>query len=126
MKRLLLIVSIGFLIQACEDAPIEDGVICTAEFRTLGVTVTGGQFDDFYTVRKTDNDTIRHSPTIGGSLGDFYPILDDSYQPKLENDQDTFTFHGFLSGELLVKEDYVIKADECHIELVSGNTEIQL
>ncbi|MEP5613598.1 MAG: hypothetical protein ABJP45_15205 [Cyclobacteriaceae bacterium] len=126
MKKWIVITCITIAIQSCSNSDDDQPVVCTEEFRTVGVTVTGGQFDNFYTVRKTTNDTIRHNPIIGGTLADFYPILDDNYQAQLANSEDTFTFHGFLANQLLLKEDYIIKADQCHIELVSGQTEIEL
>ena len=126
MKKWLTIIALGILIQSCRDSTLDEGVLCTEEFRIISVKITGGQFDEFYTVRKANNDTIRLNPFNGGSFEDFYPVLDDSYHSKLKNDQDTFTFHGFLESQLLIKEDYIIKADQCHIELVNGKTEIQL
>ncbi|MEP1095630.1 MAG: hypothetical protein ABJG78_11005 [Cyclobacteriaceae bacterium] len=126
MKKWITIVFVTLVVQSCSNSDNDQSIVCTEEFRTVGVTIIGGQLNNFYTVRKTTNDTIRHNPIIGGSIADFYPILDDSYLPKLTKNEDTFTFHGFLDSQLLIKEDYVIKADQCHIELVSGRTEIEL
>ncbi|MEM6631577.1 MAG: hypothetical protein AAF694_17990 [Bacteroidota bacterium] len=94
-----------------------DPIICTDEFRTIGLEIEGGELDEFYTIRKSTNDTIQVDFPVFETL---YPVLDDSYQEELEGQVDEFEFVGFRESEELVRELFVIKADECHIEKVSG------
>jgi len=127
MKKLITPLITIILIQSCHlwgeapDAPR----ICTEEFRTITVTITGGTLDDFYTIRKSTEETIRYSKE-DGLTENYYPILDDSYQSKFANSQETFQFIGILNETIVVDEEYVIAADFCHINLVSGKTEIDL
>ena len=125
MTKWLILAAIFIVVQSCDSDP-DESIVCTEEFRTIGVNITGVDLTAFYTVRTSTEDTIRLQKFGTDLLSDFYPILDDSYLPKLENDQDTFVFYGFESGAITpkVEEQYVIKADQCHIELVSGKTEI--
>lgn len=95
------------------------------EFRTIGIQVNGNTLDTCYTVRLTNNDTIW--PNTQMVLYDhLYPVLTDMYQPHLVNQLDSFRFCGYLQGMKVVDEIFKIKADECHIDYVSGKTEVTL
>ncbi|MET7257834.1 hypothetical protein [Dyadobacter fermentans] len=103
----------------CNDDQPQRGVNCTEEFRSTTLYVPGASLTESFTIRLSNSDTIR----IKGN-GDFhqgyYVVLDDNYQPKLENQQDNFRFIGKRGNEVVVKENYVFKADQCHITKVSG------
>jgi len=102
-------------------------VICTEIFNMVMVKVNGPEgvppsFDDVYTLRHKNHEIIRTEP-IPGSEGRF-TVLDDNYQKKLANQQDTFTFIAIKNGKMVIEEPYVISADCCHIKKVSGKDEI--
>lgn len=118
---ILIVVSILIIISCTKD----EEVICTMEYRYISIDVKGGILDDFYTIRKYTGDTIRNEKdNIIGSNS--YIILSDNYQNKIKNKEEIFIFKGYITDSLVVNEQYVIKADECHINYVSGKKEINL
>ena len=118
---ILMVVSILILISCTKD----EEVICTMEYRYISIDVKGGILDDFYTIRKYTGDTIRNEKDniIGNNS---YIILSDNYQNKIKNKEEIFIFKGYITDSLVVNEQFIIKADECHINYVSGKKEINL
>ena len=118
---ILIVVSILILISCTKD----EEVICTMEYRYISIDVKGGILDDFYTIRKYTGDTIRNEKDniIGNNS---YIILSDNYQNKIKNKEEIFIFKGYITDSLVVNEQFIIKADECHIDYVSGKKEINL
>jgi hypothetical protein len=123
LKTLLFLFLLTTLLYACEDEENEQPVNCTEEFRTELLHVPGEPLIEAYTIRLSNLDTIRH---LGYSemMPGYYMVLNDSYLPKLKNQQDTFRFIGKRDGRVVVREDYVFKADQCHITKVSGKQEL--
>lgn len=118
---ILIVVSILIIISCTKD----EEVICTMEYRYISIDVKGGILDDFYTIRKYTGDTIRYEKdNILGNNS--YIILSDNYQNKIKNKEEIFIFKGYITDSLVMNEQYVIKADECHIDYVSGKKEINL
>ena len=118
---ILMVVSILILISCTKD----EEVICTMEYRYISIDVKGGILDDFYTIRKYTGDTIRYEKdNILGNNS--YIILSDNYQNKIKNKEEIFIFKGYITDSLVVNEQFIIKADECHIDYVSGKKEINL
>jgi hypothetical protein len=118
---ILIVVSILILISCTKD----EEVICTMEYRYISIDVKGGILDDFYTIRKYTGDTIRNEKD-NIIVNNSYIILSDNYQNKIKNKEEIFIFKGYITDSLVVNEQYVIKADECHINYVSGKKEINL
>jgi len=98
--------------------------MCTMEFRTIGVTINGANLDEAFTIR------VKNGDTLGFNQGDFganyFVVLDDSFQKELERKSEPFRFVGMENGVIKVNESFVIKADECHIDKVSGPELINL
>ncbi|MEL6537819.1 MAG: hypothetical protein AAFQ98_20530 [Bacteroidota bacterium] len=92
-------------------------VACTEEFRSVTIELTGGDPDDFYTLRSSNRDTLRFPNEFPGDL---YTVIDDSWQEELEGSEEEFVFEAIVNGTVVVKETYVIEADLCHINKVSG------
>lgn len=99
-----------------------DPISCTEEFRSVSVEVIGGPLDNYYTLRIENGDTLQ----FGTSILPYYPVLDDSFQPPLEGKQEEFQFIGALGDSIVVSEIYLISADECHINKVSGVASVTL
>jgi hypothetical protein len=119
--KYLLVVGIsalGFLFSCTKDDPL----LCTDEFRTVGIQVVGKTLDGWYTIRESTQDTFR----LGTKFQDTYAVLDDGFQPTLANSQEDFTFHGVIADSVWVKELFEISADECHISYVSGKLKVDL
>jgi hypothetical protein len=93
--------------------------VCTDEFRFIALTVSGPSLTDFYTVRTSTLDTIR----VNGDdivFNDSYVVLTDLQRAMLEGRQEEFRFIGIRGDTISVSEVYLIRADRCHIEKVSG------
>ncbi len=127
MKRKLLIVVVSgsYILGSVACSKKDDGIACTEEFRSVTITVNGGVLDEYYTIRQSTGDTIRIAD--GGNIGqNICIVLNDSYQQAIENKTEDFLFKGFINDTLVVDELFKIKADECHIEYVSGKMEVNL
>lgn len=113
-----------FLSVLTSCAEKEKPVMCTMEFRTITIMVKGEPLDEFFTIRLKSNDTLRLS--LDNMTGEnYYPVLDDSFQKLLEGKTEEFRFIGFKNNVMVVNEPFVIKADKCHIEYVSGRRETE-
>lgn len=104
-------------------------VICTMDFRSVGITVTdkdgkGVKLDEAYTVRQSTGDVIRDTQPVNDN--GVYNVLSDNYQKELQNQRDIFTFIGMLNGAEVVRESFTISADCCHIDYVDGNREVTI
>ncbi|MFN8154844.1 MAG: hypothetical protein U0Y08_11180, partial [Bacteroidia bacterium] len=119
---LIVFIGISLLLHSCRS---ETSAPCTMEYRYITITVTGGLLDDFYTLRVSTGDTIRYAKNElpGDSV---YIVLGDNYQQALKNSTDTFNFRGLINDSVVVDEAFVINADECHIEYISGDTDVSL
>ena len=102
-----------------------NAIICTMEFRTIAIKVNGDSLHNFFTIRQNTGDTIRFNQ---GNIfnKNSYPVLDDSYQSRIVNNAENFRFIGIINDSIVVNELFVIKADQCHIQYVSGNLEVTL
>lgn len=116
LKNLILFFS-AILFFSCSK---EDKVSCTEEFRFVGVNVEGDSLSDYFTIRQKTSDTIRLEQSVVFPDYIWYIILDDSFSQTLKNSSETFTFQGFINDSIVISEDYVIKADDCHISRQSG------
>ena len=119
--RLILFLAIS--LSGCKDEQPQQGVICTEEFRSTTLYVPGAPLTESFTIRLSNSDTIRIKGNADLRQG-YYVVLDDNYQAKLENQEDNFRFIGKRGNEVVVLEDYVFKADQCHITKVSGKTSL--
>jgi len=111
------------LLISCSDD--DDGVFCTQEFRTITIKVNGPDLDDFFTVRQQTGDTIRINKQNVPYLKE-YPVLDDRFRALIEGRTENFRFTGIIDDTVAVSEIFVIRADQCHIEFISGNREVNL
>jgi hypothetical protein len=114
------------LFAGCSSDDDPGVVICTEEFRMIGVKVNGDELDNFYTLRVETGDEISFTEGDTYPLVNWYPILDDSYQTILEGVEEEFQFVGEIDGNEVLRENYVIGADQCHIYKVSGPQSIDL
>lgn len=120
----LFLCAIFLIFTACKKDKNNEKIIgCTENFAFITVTVSGGDLDDFFTIREKTGDTIRNGKAWNDSS---YIVLDDHYVGKIKNSTEDFTFKGFIGDALVVEELYKIKADDCHIKLVSGETKLNI
>lgn len=123
MKQFLsaiLIVLSGTIATSCNKP-----VICSEEFRIVAITVDGPALTDYYTIRESTNTVIRHNDKYS-SEDHWYPVLTDDYQPNMVKRQEVFRFIGMIGTEKVVEEEFVIKADKCHISRISGREKVSV
>ncbi|MEL6134546.1 MAG: hypothetical protein AAFR59_14395 [Bacteroidota bacterium] len=97
---------------------------CTLELVMVTVEVTGDSLDQTYTIWSGTQDTVERSTAPINENA--YLVLDDRYQPSLQNEVREFRFIGLKGGSILVDELFTIEADECHISKVSGVDQVAL
>ncbi|MFN3529736.1 MAG: hypothetical protein ACK417_07425 [Bacteroidia bacterium] len=121
MKYLGIFLLVVLFFSGCKD----NEVACTMEFRYVSITIVGASLDSFHTQRLSTGDIILlgQESVFGDSI---YPVLDDSYQQMLEGRVENFRFRGFIRDSLVVDELFVISADKCHIDYVSGRQRVEL
>lgn len=127
MKHILLSCCAGLLLfSSCKSSKsaTDCNVMCTALFAAVTVTITntGGQaatLDSAYTIRLSNHDTLR-SLAKASPDSNVYTVVDDSYQQRLKNTNDSFRFMGFRAGALVADGTFVVHADCCHVGYVSG------
>ncbi|MCB9070987.1 MAG: hypothetical protein H6543_00695 [Prevotellaceae bacterium] len=125
MKTAKLVIISGLMVLLISSCKNTQEIACTEEYRFVTITINGAQLDNFYTIRTSTGDTIRHNQEIGLD-SNVYVVLTDSYQQTIQNSVENFIFQGFIADSLVINEPFVIKADQCHIDYVSGKTEINL
>ena len=106
---------IAFSFSSCEL--FDGGVVCTEQFESIVVNVTGDLPDEVYTVQQNTRDTLTFPQDL--SVG-VYVVIDDSYAEELRNSQETFWFHAVRNGSVEIRQEFVVGADECHIFKVTG------
>lgn len=132
MKRIfpsvLLALPLIFAFQCGKD----DDVYCTMEFRSItleiqdpmGMTLVP---DSFFVVDVAQRDTVRtHLSEDYGFEG--IVVFSDAEMNLTNTDAQgkLFRLTAYSGQQLILTEDYRIRHDRCHIELVSGPTAIQL
>jgi hypothetical protein len=101
----------------------ESNRYCTQEFATITIEVNGAVLDDFYTIRLRTGDTIRSATPIADK---YYEVLDDLWTNKIKKEGEYFLFEGKAGDSVLVREQFRIGHDECHIRLLEGRTRVDL
>jgi len=107
---------------------------CTEEFRMLTVTVKNQDNTPvtpvaYYVVRTSSSDTLftHHNNPYNEPVIEGIVIFTDNEMNYTNNEGgELFKFTAYKDTLQVVNEDYRIKHDDCHFELVSGRTEIVL
>ena len=108
-----------------DDDANTDQLNCTADFQFVTIEVIGDTLTDFFTLRQSNGDTIRHEDQyLPFELT--YIVLTDNFRDELQNTQENFIFKGFIEDSLVVEEPFEIGAGRCHIAKVSGKDKVQL
>ena len=129
MKRIYLLLLIGttFLMSCGNDDECSGNLICTTEFRTVLLEVLNSDgtmvvFDDFTVTNLQTNETI----SLEWEPGDHYPIADDSMRGELPSAGNQLEFVGFINGQEVLRQIFLVGADCCHIVLLDGETTVRL
>lgn len=136
----IIVAFLSIFLVACndnDDAEQQDcsEAICTLNFVTITVSVKDASGEpvslDNYEI--IDNETGEN--LAADFNGDeyqylkeqgFYPILSDANRIQYQNSTATLTFKGVIDNKEVINETYEVAADCCHVNLISGNTEIVL
>ncbi|WP_405400344.1 hypothetical protein [Maribacter sp. Asnod2-G09] len=136
----IILAFLSLFLVACndnDDAEQQDcsEAICTLNFVTITVSVKDASGEpvslDSYEI--IDNETGKN--LAADFNGDeyqylkeqgFYPILSDANRVQYQNSTATLTFKGIIDNKEVINETYEVTADCCHVNLISGNTEIVL
>lgn len=109
--------------------------ICTMEYKTIAVRVTSANGNPV----KLDSVTVKNAKTgenITSSLDadllavyqqqGYYPIISDNLRKQLKEAPTSYIFTGYSNGKSIANTTLEIGADDCHITLLNGDTEIVL
>ncbi|MBZ4188653.1 hypothetical protein [Niabella beijingensis] len=126
MVLLLTIVALG----ACERRSVPADRMCTEEYRFLNVklrSVSGEtvKLDTFYTRIVGSNVTFHANNTIPDAGNGYYAVVTDGQLQLLPEQKNTeLRFIGIKNDKTIVNEPYMVKNNGCHIEKISGKTEV--
>ena len=110
--RILPFLSIAFVL--IMSACTQQEIMCTEEFRIVSLEIIGGELDSFHTYREKTGEHLFLSESAS-VFENFYPVLSDNEHKLIVNSDEYFIFNGYINEELVVKERFLIVADECHI-----------
>ncbi len=117
-----------------EEQPCPTDIICTMDFRSIMITVKENgnpiALDDYKTVRLSDNHVYNLKPTAGSwedssrKASGVYTVLTDGQMKQASRNGTMFEFRGYKNGQEVVRERFNINHNCCHINLLSGNTQV--
>ena len=121
----VVVLSLLTLVFSCAKKNPDGPIACTELFASVSIGVVGGELTDYFTVQQSTGDTLRLGNLNFFGLYSYY-VVDDSYQSKLVNNPQIFTFYGYITDTKVIEEVFVVSADECHIYKVSGVEQVTL
>lgn len=107
-----------FTLASCEE--VFPGKLCTEEFRSIVVEIQGLDPEEVYTIRLATGDTLSFNKDNIPFNDKVWVVLDDSFMRILENRTEAFRFEAKKEGEVKIRQDFIIRSDGCHVELVDG------
>ncbi|MEH6680821.1 MAG: hypothetical protein V7724_09750 [Sediminicola sp.] len=140
MRTLLTILALPLAFLSCnndDDSATSDcgTTACTQEFRTLVVTITDSEdlavaLDEYRVTEVATGKDITiesadHQWDQYRENGE-YPLFSDAYSQIYQNQEVGIRFIGYIDGEEVVRADYTVGADCCHIFLVDGDTTLEI
>ena len=136
VSAVLSFITISFLISCNDDddASVDcEGTICTAILVRLNITVVDENQNpvalDSFEVVNADNGqdiTIELTPSELEGAREFgiYPLIEDGILGL--NQERDLEFTGFIDGEEVVRSNYTVATDCCHVSLASGEAQLTL
>jgi hypothetical protein len=129
----LLITLIPVLFFSCYR---DESILCTSEYRMLTISIRNSASNPVhltsYFTRKVSTGEIfnyaAEDPYLDSlnRLDGVYFLFNDSGMGFTAKSGTAFEFHGLIDTAEVVRETYIIGNDGCHVNLVSGTTEIVL
>lgn len=132
MKKRWCLLSLILVFSSCSKAD-EEGVFCTLEYRMFTLTLSDSSgnpvfLDRHHTLDKNTGDTILNfrpasQPFCQDSTTACYSYFLDDISLTTESGKN-FVFEGMIGDSLIVRQDFTMKHDKCHVIKVSGKTEL--
>lgn len=102
--------------------------MCTEMFKMVTIRIHDAsgnpvKLDDYYTLHVASGEKAKITQ---GMDNGYYVVVDDSRRKDLQDRKAELKFIGTKDGKEVVNEAYTVTADCCHIEKISGKTEIVL
>lgn len=127
-----IVILLLLLANSCKEVEQPDCavVVCTEEYKTISLTITDKDsnpvvLDDYYTFIDSRNRFKVAQDTLSIKEGS-YPLVSDGEMDQLSFEGTVLIFVGVKNGQNLVEQQFIVDKDCCHIQLVSGETAIQL
>jgi len=134
-KKIFLLFTI-LLVTTCSDNKLDNDksdcnlidIVCTEEFRSITLEIVDINdnpviLDAFKIIREDTGEEIESGENLHQN---FYPIINDNYQNEIAQREINLKFTGFINNIEVLSTNYVVSADCCHIDLISGKTKIVL
>lgn len=126
MKTALILLMGIVVLGACKRGTT--GRVCTEEYRSFNVKLRSASgeaiiLDTFYT-RIVAGDITFHATNAGADPGYYTVVSDGQLQLLPEGKNTDLRFIGIKNDQVIVNEPYVFKNNGCHIEKISGKTEV--
>lgn len=112
-------VLIGF---SCDDSSSENEIICIEQFEhiVLKVQYEDGSpvaLDSFKVFWEEQEVTIKYNDyeyQMARKVG-LYAVVNDGMRNELKGLQENFRFAGYIEDELVISENVLVGANECHV-----------
>ncbi len=132
MRYLFIFITL-FVFFSCEkeeEQPCADNQICTDVFITVSIEVTDQNgdpvmLDNYYTFIDQRNRFDFTDSNYGFGEG-VYVVATDNEMDEIDFGGTNVVFVGELGGVNVVEQPMILSKDCCHIELVQGETTIQI
>lgn len=107
---------------------------CTKTYNHLTVSVRDQQgdenvqLDEYFTIHLATGDTISlmgsaHEEEMRRQVGR-YPVVSDSQMKIIDDCGEVFLFVAEKDGKTVIREEYTVFKDCCHVSEIHGNTEV--
>jgi hypothetical protein len=133
IKSVILIIIGSMFLLSCMSKRHDD-IMCTTEFRMLTISVKDIHSNPVilndYFVKKTSTGEIidfsQQDPFMDSinRIQGIYFLCTDGQMAMTSRSGTEFEFHGILDSTEIVNEKYIIGNDQCHVIMLSGQTEI--
>lgn len=125
MRKIFAILFGSFLVYSCSDENCNrPGLVCTEELRFIFAEIKNENgVNIFLDSTKTSNPNghlLYSQQQSDTETFSFHTVISDSEIDQVGFDGTELTFEGWLGGEKVVSETYVIAKDCCHIEKLMG------
>lgn len=132
MKKFVYLFGLSLILISCSKAG-DDEIFCTLEVREFSLTLRDSSgapvfLERHHTLNKSTGDTILNfrpasQPFCQDSTTACYTYFEDNISLTTEQGK-AFLFEGMRGDSVLVRQDFVMKHDKCHVIKVSGETEL--